>query len=208
MAAPLSPEAFASELDVSRETMARLQTLAHLLQKWNERINLVSQASLNDLWRRHMLDSAQLRRLGPAHGPWLDLGSGAGFPGLVLAAMGAPTMHLVESDARKCVFLREATRAMAVDVTVHNCRIERLPAQSAAAITARALAPLPKLLALAAPHLAPGGVCLFPKGQDVEAELTEASKSWRMRAERIASLSDPRGVVLRLKELSHVGRPA
>jgi len=204
----MSPEEAAAALGVSRETQTRLERLVALLRKWNDRVNLVSRASLDDVWRRHILDSGQLLRLGPARGPWLDLGSGAGFPGLVLAAMGAPDVQLVESDGRKCVFLREAARETGLAVTVHDQRIERLAPMSAPVITARALAPLPRLLPLAQRHFAADTTCLFLKGQDVEGELTEAAKSWTMRIDRIASLSDPHGVVLRLKEVSHVARPS
>ena len=211
MTAPLTPEDFAAATGVSRETLDRLTIYADLLAKWNRRINLVSRASLSDIWRRHLLDSAQLFKLAPSAatddtGLWLDLGSGAGFPALIMAIMGAPAVHAVESDSRKCVFLREAARATGAALTVHNCRIEVLPPMAAAVISARALAPLPRLLELAAPHLIPDTTLLFPKGQDVADELTEASKCWNMRAEQVPSITDVSGIVLRLKEVTHVGR--
>ena len=146
MSLPLSAEGFASQADVSRETLARLEAYAALLIKWNKRINLVSRASLADLWRRHMLDSAQLitalppppidrpRRL-------VDLGSGAGFPGLVLAALGARDVHLIEADRRKVEFLRAAARAMDTSVTVHPGRSESVAPLAAGVVTARACAP-------------------------------------------------------------------
>lgn len=196
-------KAFQDATGVSRETLDRLTAYADLLRKWQRAINLVGRATLPDLWRRHIYDSAQLLPLAPADsGPWLDLGSGAGFPGLVLAIMGAKDVHLVESDARKAAFLREAARITATDVTLHTARIEHLAPFSAAVVTARALAPLPRLLDLAAPFLTPSSVALFLKGQDVEIELTEAAKCWSMRAERQPSLTDSSGVVLRLTEVS------
>lgn len=202
MATPLTPAAFATAADVSRETLARLEAYAALLVKWQARINLVGGATLADLWRRHMLDSAQLHRLLPAQARVLvDLGSGAGFPGLVLAAMGVPEVHLIEADARKCAFLREAARVMGVAVTVHNRRIAEVAPFAADVVTARALAPLRELLVLAAPFLGPDTMCLFLKGRGVEDELTEAAKDWTIHAEMIASLSDPLGSILRIGEV-------
>ncbi len=196
-------QAFQDATGVSRETLDRLAAYADLLRKWQRAINLVSRTTLPDLWRRHMYDSAQLLPLAPADtGPWLDLGSGAGFPGLVLAIMGARDMHLVESDTRKAAFLREAARITTTNVTLHTARIENVAPFPAAVVTARALAPLPKLLELAAPFLNSDSVALFPKGQDMELELTEAAKYWNMRAERQPSLTDSSGVLLRLTEVS------
>ncbi len=153
MADVLSPEAFRDETGVSRETLERLECHASLLRKWTAHINLVSRRSLADLWRRHMLDSAQLMPLlpPPADCPrvLLDMGSGAGFPGLVLAIMGAGHVHLVESDQRKAAFLREAVRLTGATATVHGSRIERLDSFPADVITARALAPLATLMAYA-----------------------------------------------------------
>lgn len=203
-APPLSPQAFRQATGVSRETLERLRAYAELLGKWNRSVNLVSRNSMGDLWRRHMLDSAQLLPLAPAARTWVDLGSGAGFPGLVLALLGAPEVHLVESLARRCSFLREAARVSGAAVTIHHARIETLEPWPADVVTARALAPLDRLLAYAAPFVAPGGQCLFLKGQDVDEELTSAAKSWSMSVERFASISDPGGTVLRLKELSRV----
>ena len=196
-------------LSVSRETSERLEIYAALLCKWQQRINLVSGSTLADLWRRHMLDSGQLFRYLPtATRVVVDLGSGAGFPGLVLAAMGVPEVHLVESDVRKCAFLREAARAMAVPVTVHTARIEKVAPFSADVVTSRALAPLSELLDYAAPFFlhpedrAKPGECLFLKGRTGEDELTVALKEWNMVIERHTSLSDPDGLILRLSEVS------
>ncbi len=205
--APLSIREFQAATNVSRETLARLEAYGALLRKWNPRINLVSRRSLDDLWRRHMLDSIQLlRHIDPnsVKGPWLDLGSGAGFPGLVLAIAGVGDMHLVESDGRKCAFLSEAARIMATEVTVHNDRIESLPPFGAAVITARAFAPLAKLLSWAHPHLVSSGQILLLKGQDVDVELTEARKYWMMAHRLIPSVTDETGSILQLTEITRV----
>jgi len=191
--------------DVSRETCQRLEAYAALLAKWQRTINLVGPGTLPEMWTRHFLDSAQLYPLLPQVTRVLvDLGSGAGFPGLVLAILGVPEVHLVESDSRKAAFLREAARLAGAKVTVHPRRIEDIPHFTADAVTARALAPLDSLLGLAERFLGAGTLCLFPKGQNVDAELTEATKAWRMRIERLPSLSDPQATVLRLSEISRV----
>ncbi len=197
---PLAPEGFQRATGVSRETLARLEAYAALLAKWQRRINLVSAASMDDLWRRHMLDSAQLFPYLPeSFARLVDLGSGAGFPGLVLAILGAGGVELIESDGRKCAFLAEAARVTETAVTIHNARIEALAAAPADVITARALAPLTKLLASAEPFLTCGSVCLFLKGAGVDEELTSAAKEWNMRASRHPSTTDPRGVVLHIQ---------
>jgi 16S rRNA (guanine527-N7)-methyltransferase len=174
-----------------------------VLVEWQRAINLVSRRSLADLWRRHMLDSAQLLALAPGARCWVDLGSGAGFPGLVLAILGAPEVHLIESDGRKCAFLREAARRAGAPVTVHEGRIEAIAPWPADVVVARACAPLPRLLGYALPFVAPQTHCLFLKGQDVEKELTQATIYWKMDVERQKSVSDPAGIILRLKKLSH-----
>jgi 16S rRNA (guanine527-N7)-methyltransferase len=200
----MTPEEVGRALDVSRETLARLEAYAALLAKWQKAINLVAPATLPHIWRRHILDSGQLARLAPLDALWLDLGSGAGFPGLVIAILGARRVRLVESDARKCAFLREAARITSAPAEVVNARIAEVAPFPADVVTARALAPLSKLLGFAAPFLAPSSVALFPKGQDVEAELTEAHRNWRMRVERHPSLTDGRAAILRLTEVEHV----
>jgi len=212
--APLSPEAFRSAANVSRETFDRLETYATLLRKWTGTINLVSRSSLDDLWRRHFLDSAQLWPLlppAPASRPrvLVDLGSGAGFPGLVLAILGAGTVHLIESDSRKAVFLREVARVTGTPVVVHERRIESLPPMAADVVTARACASLPRLLDLAAPFLRPsgpgdpGGIGLFLKGRTLQKELTDSSEKWKMRFDLHPSRTDPAAQILRL---SHLGK--
>jgi 16S rRNA (guanine527-N7)-methyltransferase len=199
------PDSFQTTFNVSRETVDRLRAYADLLVKWNPRINLVSPDSIPNLWSRHIADSAQLFRFIPQNAPnLLDVGSGAGFPGLVLAIMGVTGIHLVESDQRKCAFLREAARVSGVQVTVNAERIEKVPPFEAAVVTARALAPLAKLLDWTAPFRADSTICLFLKGQAVEGELTEARKQWTMGIERQQSLTDPSGTILTLREVRRV----
>lgn len=207
---PLTPKAFAAACDVSRETLGRLHRYADTLVKWQKSINLVAPESLKDLWRRHMLDSAQLRAfLPPQIQGLVDMGSGAGFPGLVLAILGVPNVHLIESDARKCVFLAEAARAAGLGVgrnpIVHRSRLEEIVDLRADVVTARACAPLPELLAYAEPFLQPHSMCLFLKGGRVDEELTKAEKTWRMSVERFPSLSDPSGTILRMKQVARAG---
>lgn len=195
----------ARALDVSRETLDRLRAYASLLVKWNARINLISPDSIPNLWSRHIADSAQIFGLIPRNAPnLLDVGSGAGFPGLVLAILGVRNVHLVESDQRKVAFMREAARAAAVEVTLHSERIEKLQPFTASVVTARALAPLERLLDWTAPFRGPDTLCLFLKGQAVEGELTEAHKQWTMVVDRRPSLTDPSGTILALREVRRV----
>ncbi len=201
------PRKVLTELGVSRETLERLETYAGLLGKWNKAINLVGPDTLPDLWRRHLLDSAQLLPLlppVPAGRPrrLADLGSGAGFPGLVLAILGAGEIHLVESDQRKAQFLREVSRETAAGAQVHQARIEELSPLCADCVTARALAPLDRLLDYADRHLAPGGTALLLKGRGVAAELTQAARRWSMALEHHPSRSDPAGTILRIVNLA------
>ena len=200
---PLSPVGFAEATGVSRETLSRLESYATLLVKWQKAINLVARDSLPDLWRRHMLDSAILWPLIPPEAQVLvDFGSGAGFPGLVLAIMGAPEVHLIESDTRKCAFLAEAGRHFAPGrVKIHRGRIEAVPPLAADVVTARALADLDTLLGYAVRFLKPDGVCLFLKGRKAEDELTLAGQRWTMSVERFPNLAEPSGLVLRIKGL-------
>ena len=233
---------FASELkalgiNVSRETLQRLETYAGLLVEWQAKINLVGPATLPDLWRRHFLDSAQLLPLlgplpqtggglgrgKPAHSPnepslasptparpqfggggvLVDLGSGAGFPGLVLAIMTDWRVHLLDSDQRKCAFLRQAALDCGVldRVTIHAKRIEQVTGIAADVVTARACAPLGELLELAEPFIGEKGTGLFLKGAQAEEELTQAQRRWTMRLDRRDSISDPAGVILSVTQL-------
>ncbi len=197
----MTPQEFRADTGVSRETLARLARYAEALGRWQARINLVGRDTLGDLWRRHMLDSAQLLPLLP-HGArrLIDLGSGAGFPGLVLAVLGVPEVHLVEADARKCAFLREAARlADVANVTIHNRRIEAMPAETFDVVTARALAPLPELLMLARRFAGPATVYLFPKGRGLAEELIRTPEIATMRRECIASRTDPGAAILKLE---------
>lgn len=196
------PEAFQKDTGVSRETLSRLQAYADLLTVWNKKINLVGPSTVPDLWTRHMLDSAQLFPLIPkGTRTLLDLGSGAGFPALVLGIMGIPGVTLVESDQRKCAFLREAARIAGASVTVLAKRIEDVPPFAADVITARALAPLADLLDWSAPFLAENTRCIFPKGQNVEVELTQAHKRWRITTDQRPSRTDPRGTIVCIDEV-------
>lgn len=201
----LKIEEFQLVTSVSRETLARLKVYLGLLERWQKRINLVGNRSLADPWRRHFLDSAQLFPLLPKDTRSLvDLGSGAGFPGLVLGVLGVPEVHLVESDGRKCAFLREVARETGVSATIHTGRIEDLSPWPADVVTARALAPLDSLLSLALPFLDLGAAGLFLKGKSVFEELTEAKKSWKMAIKQFPSQSDPDGVILRLGNVQRV----
>jgi len=203
VADPYTAGDFAKAIDVSRETMARLERYATLLATWNKRINLVGASTIRDLWRRHMLDSAQLRWYIPKHARTLvDIGSGAGFPGLVLAIMGVPEVHLVESNQRKCAFLREAARVTGARVTIHCARAEALTPWPADVVTARALSPLPILLEYAEPFLTPKTICLFPKGRGVKEELTKTQKTWNITFDMLYSVTDPEGTILRLEAIT------
>lgn len=210
------PEAFAAQFadhfPVSRETKGRLITYEAMLRRWQKTINLVSPSTLNDIWHRHIADSAQLWvHRPPGATRWLDLGSGAGFPGLVLAILArgmpsAPTSHtLVESDSRKAAFLREVARETGVAVDILCARIEKPETHAkvgaAHCVTARALAPLSKLASLCAPCFAADTVGLFLKGRDVEREMEEARVAWQFEAELCPSVTDPQGRVLVLRSL-------
>lgn len=200
---PLDPQGFAALSGVSRETMAPLEAYAELLVRWSARINLIGANTLGDLWRRHFLDSTQLlAHVPPGTHSLIDLGSGAGFPGLVLAIAGVSGVELVEADARKCAFLREAARVAAAPVTIHNARIEAVPPHVVDVVTARGCAPLDRLLILAQPFIGPDTVCLFPKGERANQELTAASQAWTMDTTCHDSCTDRRGVILCLRRVS------
>jgi 16S rRNA (guanine527-N7)-methyltransferase len=192
------------EVRVSRETTERLEAFVDVLHRWAETLNLVAPRDLPLIWERHVRDSLQLLPLLPTTGAFIDLGSGAGFPGLVLAIASGHSFHLVESDQRKAAFLREAARAAGATVVVHAERLERAALPKAAVITARALAPLSRLLAWAAPLLLPAGACLFPKGRNVEAELTQAATEWHMKVKRWQSGTDPDAAILQITEVSRI----
>ena len=196
----MTPDQIGELLNVSRETIEKFQLYLTLLEKWQRRINLVSKSTLADAWQRHILDSGQLAAYYPPQTRQiLDVGSGAGFPGLVLAIMGGVTVDLVESDQRKVVFLSTVIRELGLPAKVHNQRIEAMPNLCPDVITARALAPVPKLLNLIETQLHSDGVCLFLKGASVEDELTNLQSYSTMIATTYPSLSSANGVVLEMK---------
>jgi 16S rRNA (guanine527-N7)-methyltransferase len=196
----LGRDGFARLTGAPPEVMAKLDAYVALLVAWNRRINLVGANTIGDVWRRHILDSAQLYPLLPEGlRVAADFGSGAGLPGMVLAVMGVKEMHLIESDQRKVAFLREATRVTGAKVTVHPQRAEQLvPFKVEVAVT-RALAPLDELLHLVYPFLNAHSICLFLKGKGAETELAAAQTNWRFKAEMLPSRSDPGGRVLCLE---------
>jgi 16S rRNA (guanine527-N7)-methyltransferase len=213
-AAIKTAEDFAGYFSVSRETLDRLAVYATLLRQWQKTINLVAPSTLDDIWGRHFADSAQLLALAPAAAKqWVDLGSGAGFPGLVLAIMlagrdgaGAAHVSLIESDSRKAAFLREVARTVGVPVDILCERIEKSATQakveSIDVVTARALAPLPRLLELSAPYFSSATVGLFLKGQDVQAEVEAAHHVWDFTADLAPSVTDRNGRIVVVRGLT------
>lgn len=197
-------------LGVSDACRARLEQLVALMQKWNPAINLVARSTLADAWNRHILDSAQIYSLGAVDARiWADLGSGGGYPGLVIACIAAdlhPAMQvvLVESDQRKATYLRQAAQTLGLKVRVEANRIEQLPAIGADVVSARALASLDRLCAFAVRHLTSGGVALFPKGENHLSEVELARKQWSFTLDCTPSVTDANAVILKLKDLSHV----
>jgi 16S rRNA (guanine527-N7)-methyltransferase len=196
---------------VSRETAERLDRFVALLRDWQRRVNLIAPSTEATLWTRHIADSLQLLALAPDARVWVDLGSGAGFPGLVVACALAGTqgahVHLVESNTKKVAFLREAARIVGVPATIHATRIGEFvnkPPERIDAVTARAVAPLADLLTVAYPLLVEGAVGLFPKGQAVEAELTEAAKCWKIQASLAVSRTDPKARIVVVRGLEPV----
>jgi len=193
---------------VSRETLHRLDRFVATLLAWQRRMNLVASSTEATLWTRHVADSLQLLALAPDARIWVDLGSGGGFPGVVIACAlaGIPGahVHLVESSGKKAAFLHEAVQAIGVPATVHATRIEdfvKKAPDSIDVITARAVAPMPKLLALAYPLLKTGMLGLFPKGRDVARELTEAAKCWKIQASLSPSRTDPKAQIVIVRGL-------
>ena len=197
-------ESFARAAGADAQQMGDLERFRRLLAAWNEKMNLVGPATLEVFWNRHAWDSAQLLKLAPEARVWADLGAGAGLPGLVLAVLGKGRqgfhVHLVESMAKRCRFLAEVVGGLELPATVHNERAENLEL-AVDIVTARACAPLSRLLGYAQPYLRQGALGLFLKGQDVAAELEEASRSWDLDADTVASLSDPRGQIVRVRRL-------
>ena len=197
--------------DVSRETLDRLDAFETLVRRWTPRINLIAPGAVDEIRHRHTCDSAQLLRLAPPEAEtWVDLGAGGGFPGVVIAILAVERrpglqVALVESDARKCAFLEAAIRDLGLSARVLRRRAEGAPDLAADVVSARALAPLAKLVPLALPWRKPGGIFLFPKGVRADDELTEARKCWHMEVDRIASATDPQASILRIKECRRAG---
>jgi 16S rRNA (guanine527-N7)-methyltransferase len=203
---------------VSRETLDRLDRFVAVLLEWQQRMNLIASSTEPKLWTRHIADSLQLLALAPQARIWVDLGSGAGFPGVVIACaladMPGARVHLVERSTKKAAFLREAVHATGAPAEVHAVRLEdfaeNLPVP-VDVVTARALAPLAALLTATYPLLKIGTLGLFPKGQDVDAELTEAAKCWSIQSSLATSLTDPKARIVRvsgIKKISQLGREA
>src|SRR4051794_12677926 len=200
---------------VSRETAAKLDGFVDHLLRVAPHLNLIARSTLPNVWTRHIADSLQLLPLAPDAKCWIDLGSGAGFPGLVIACALADragaTVHLVESIGKKAAFLREAVNHLQVPAVIHPVRIEDFGKnfkERPDVVTARALAPLEELLALAQPFLKAGALGLFPKGQDVEGELTRASKYWTIDAELVPSKTSPEGRIVVVRRLQPRSRKA
>ena len=203
------PEEFQAQLDVSQETLERLVTFRRLLAEASERMNLIGPKELELFWSRHVLDSAQLLKFAPEAKRWADLGAGAGFPGLVLASFLADSpgaaVHLVEATGKKAKFLEKVVSELALPAKVFNARIEDFRAGEGPydVVAARALAPLPRLMAYAKPILDRGAIGLFPKGANLDAELAAASdvlNGGAYRADVLESLSDPRGRIVRISK--------
>jgi 16S rRNA (guanine527-N7)-methyltransferase len=193
---------------VSRETKQRLELFVDLLSVWQNKINLVAPSTLNELWTRHIADSLQLVPLAPGALTWVDFGSGGGFPGIPIAcALASQTgvkVHLIESNGKKAAFLREAVRVTGAPALVHQERTENFAescAETVHVVTARALAPLKILCDQAFPLISRGAVGLFPKGQDVEVELTDAAKYWRLEASSVPSKTDPESSIVVVRGL-------
>ena len=198
------PEGFLERVGATPARQRDIDTYRQMLTNANQTMNLVGEATLESFWGRHFVDSAQLLWFVPAARVWADLGSGAGLPGLVLAILlkGRPgsTVHLVESMAKRCRFLTEVVTALDLPATVHHDRAENL-SLVVDIVTARACAPLHRLLGYARPYLAGGAQGLFLKGQDVVADMTEAARYWEYEADVVPSLSDPGGRIVRVKRL-------
>lgn len=209
-----SAQDFAKQFSVSRETLARLSSYQALLGKWQKSVNLVGPATLAQFWGRHAADSAQILALAPAHAKcWLDLGSGAGFPGLVLAILlaertPAARVHMVESDRKKANFLRTVVRECGLTAEIHHQRIEAVPLDAGLppidVITARALAALPQLATLMSRFFNPSTVALVHKGRDWQEELTRCRQYWKMQTHIHASLTDPAARMIEISELQRI----
>ena len=196
----MTPEEFAQATGAKPEVMEKLKRYVALLSQWQERMNLVGKSTMPDVWRRHILDSAQLVPLiQSTKGEIADIGSGAGFPGLVISIISSRHVFLIESVSKKSAFLEEVARETNAPATIINGRVEDVTDLKVSVVTARAVAPLKGLIGLSLRILKPSGTCFFLKGQAVSAELTEALKKWNMNVTRIPSVTDPSGTVLRIE---------
>ncbi|MEH6474389.1 MAG: 16S rRNA (guanine(527)-N(7))-methyltransferase RsmG [Sneathiella sp.] len=201
----MTEQEFQKLTGVSRETLEKFSTYVALLTKWQKAINLVSNKSLPDVWERHVLDSYQILKHAPADkGVWIDMGSGAGFPALIVAMVSDFDVHVIESDHRKCQFMREVSRETSTPITIHTKRIDAVEPFPATVISARALASLEKLLEYSEDFTTDETVFLYLKGQDVDAELTQAAKCWSMSSIKHQSLSSNEGSVLELRNVTRV----
>jgi len=204
---PAGVEEFHKRFNVSRETMDRLCLYDDLLRKWNPAINLVSAATLPTLWSRHFTDSAQAYFIAAREsGRWTDLGSGGGFPGAVVAILAlefSPRVHVtcIDSDIRKCEFIRTLSRDLEVPIDVHSRRIEDVPPQNAECVSARALAPLPRLLGFVHRHISETGIAVLHKSARAPAEIEASLELWRFGVERHPSISSPGSFILRIRGL-------
>jgi 16S rRNA (guanine527-N7)-methyltransferase len=193
---------FLAAFPVSRETEALLARFENLLLERNQSLSLISGSTADIIWTRHFLDSAQLLPLIPQpERPLADLGTGAGFPGLVLAILGLPHVHLVENNMQKVAFLRGVVDALGLPVTVHGMKSDAVKPFVAGTITARALKPLDQLIGFGRRFLGEGSVCLFPKGRRAEEEMAVAARKWHMKAERFPSVTDPDSTIFRLSDV-------
>jgi 16S rRNA (guanine527-N7)-methyltransferase len=198
------PEEFARDFAVSRETIDRFRAYESTLRAWQAKMNLVAPSTIADVWRRHLADSAQLFDLAPDWWRWADLGSGAGFPGLVIAILAANQedreVHLVESNSRKCAFLGDVARRTGAKVVIHDARVETVAAKIGAVdvVSARALAPLSSLLALAEPFFGSETVGLFPKGRDALEEIAQAQGVRRFQWKTVPSRTDSEGQIVKI----------
>jgi len=186
-------------IDVSHETFERLFLYHELLHKWQPKINLVGPDTLKDAWSRHFLDSLQLLKLIPDLSTKMaDLGSGAGFPGMALAIVGATDMHLVESDTRKISFLREVARVTSTKVEIHHCRIENCPVEKVDIIVSRACSDLDTLLSFSDRYVSHETICLFHKGKNYSKDIVDANIHWLFDYDVVPSVTDTQGVILKL----------
>jgi 16S rRNA (guanine527-N7)-methyltransferase len=192
---------------VSRETEDRLAIFVELLDRWRQKTNLISNSTFATVWTRHIADSAQLSALAPDAKRWVDMGSGAGFPGLVIAIQlaGVPgaLVHCIESDGRKCAFLREAVRATGAAAAIHPQRVEAIEPKTLGtvdAVTARAFAPLPLTLELARPWMERGAIAVFPRGESAKDQIAALPEAWAYAIETLQSVVNPKAAILRIRQ--------